>query len=206
MLHRQPVALTCWADNRNPRRHFFSQSSNSPQKRHPERSAPQICRVTQRLRREVRRACPERSRGNPGGLYLTHAAQSFSITEAHTGRTRHKIVILSGAPHRLLPDTALGARSRRTPTVLILRMLLGAFQLRSPHRADPRRSSPGALSVSGGYFYGMEDDYVPLQNLFLGFGGRKASSSMGKISPSRSFDSAPQALCHPIKLSALRSG
>jgi hypothetical protein len=29
-----------------------------------------------------RRACPERSRGNPGGAYLTHAAPSFSTTEA----------------------------------------------------------------------------------------------------------------------------
>jgi hypothetical protein len=32
-------------------------------------------------------------------------------------------------------DTALVARSRRTPAVLILPMLLGAFQPPSPHRA-----------------------------------------------------------------------
>ena len=32
-----------------------------------------------------RRACPERSRGNPGGAYLTHAARTFSTTEARTG-------------------------------------------------------------------------------------------------------------------------
>ena len=47
--------------------------------RHPERSAAQIHRVnTERLvAREVRRACPERSRGNPGSAYLTQAARSF---------------------------------------------------------------------------------------------------------------------------------
>ena len=102
--------------------------------------------------------------------------------------------------------------------MLILPMPLGAFQSRSPHRADPRRSSPWALSVSGGYIYGLkmitvhEMDvpvtikYVPRQNLFSGFGGRKTPSSMGKISPSGSFDSAPQALCRPINPGALRSG
>jgi hypothetical protein len=29
-----------------------------------------------------RRACPERSRGNPGGAYLTYAARAFPATEA----------------------------------------------------------------------------------------------------------------------------
>jgi hypothetical protein len=38
-----------------------------------------------------------------------------------------KIVILSEAPHRFIVDTALDARSRRTPGVLILSMLFGAF-------------------------------------------------------------------------------
>jgi putative endonuclease len=51
--------------------------------------------------------------------------------------------------------------------------------------------------------------YVPEQLLFSGFGGRKGTSSMGKIStvgvPSAtlgtgSSDSAPQALCHAINL------
>jgi hypothetical protein len=32
--------------------------------------------------RGVRRACPERSRGNPEGAYLAHAVRSFSTTEA----------------------------------------------------------------------------------------------------------------------------
>jgi hypothetical protein len=53
-----------------------------PQNRHPERSASQIYRVTQRLMARSRRACPERSRGNPEGAYLTHAALSFSTTES----------------------------------------------------------------------------------------------------------------------------
>jgi hypothetical protein len=44
--------------------------SNSPQKRHPERSASQIHRVTQRSMARSRRACPERSRGNPAVLIL----------------------------------------------------------------------------------------------------------------------------------------
>jgi hypothetical protein len=52
--------------------------SNSPQKGHPERSALQIYRVTQRLM--------ARSRGNPEGAYLTHVARSFSTTEARTRR------------------------------------------------------------------------------------------------------------------------
>src|ERR1700735_1997740 len=46
-----------------------------------ERSASQIYSVTQRLWRGVRRARPERSRGNPEGAYLTNAARSFSTTK-----------------------------------------------------------------------------------------------------------------------------
>jgi hypothetical protein len=64
-----------------------------------------------------RRACPERSRRNPGDASFPHAARSFSIT----GPVRffpgaenqevtcisnqlppNKIVILSGAPHRFV--------------------------------------------------------------------------------------------------------
>jgi hypothetical protein len=44
--------------------------------------------VTQRLVARSRRACPERSRGNPESAYLTHASRSFSTTEARTWRTR----------------------------------------------------------------------------------------------------------------------
>jgi hypothetical protein len=57
-------------------------SLNLPQNRHPERSASQIYRVTQRLAARSRRACPERSRRNPEGAYLAHAVRSFSTTEA----------------------------------------------------------------------------------------------------------------------------
>jgi hypothetical protein len=39
---------------------------------------------------------------------------------------------------------------------------------------------------------------VSQQVLLSGFGGRKAPSSMGKISAAEAFDSAPQALCHAI--------
>jgi hypothetical protein len=56
-----------------------------PQNRHPERSASQIDRVTRRLVARSRRACPERSRRNPGGAYLTHAARSFSTAESAPG-------------------------------------------------------------------------------------------------------------------------
>jgi hypothetical protein len=42
--------------------------------------------------------------------------------------------------------------------------------------------------------------------LLSGFGGRKAPSSMGKKTPPRSFDSAPQAVCQASIREALRSG
>jgi len=45
-------------------------SSELPQNRHPERSASQTYRVIQRLVARSRRACPERSRRNPGDAYL----------------------------------------------------------------------------------------------------------------------------------------
>jgi hypothetical protein len=51
--------------------------SNSPQKRHPERSASPIYRVTQRLVARSRRACPESSRGNLGGPYLPMPLGAF---------------------------------------------------------------------------------------------------------------------------------
>jgi hypothetical protein len=51
--------------------------------------APHRYRVTQRLGRGVRRACPERSRGNPNGADPTHADRTLSTTEACTWRTRH---------------------------------------------------------------------------------------------------------------------
>src|ERR1700721_211363 len=58
----------------------------------------------------------------------------------------HKTVILSVAPHRFSCDTALAARSRRTPAVLVSRMLLRAFEPLKP-AADglDRDASPGVL-------------------------------------------------------------
>jgi hypothetical protein len=50
--------------------------SNSPQKRHPERSASQIYRVTQLDGAESK---------DPGDAYLTHAVRTFSTTEVRTG-------------------------------------------------------------------------------------------------------------------------
>jgi hypothetical protein len=55
-------------------------SSKLPQNRHPERSASQIYRVTQRSVRGSK---------DPGDAYLTHAARSFSTAEARTTRTPH---------------------------------------------------------------------------------------------------------------------
>jgi hypothetical protein len=48
----------------------------SPQNRHPERSASQIYRVTQRFDGAESK--------DLGGAYLAHAARSFSTTEART--------------------------------------------------------------------------------------------------------------------------
>jgi hypothetical protein len=67
----------------------FYNSKLPRQSRHPGRSASQFYRVTQRLMARSRRACPERSRGNPEGADLNPAARSFSTTEARTWRTRH---------------------------------------------------------------------------------------------------------------------
>ena len=45
------------------------------------------------------------------------------------------------------------------------------------------------------------DHQAPSQQILLsGFGSRKAPRSMGKMNAPRSFDSAPQALCHAINL------
>ena len=64
----QPTNANLFGRHTNPGRRWFY-ISNSPQKRHPERSASPTYRVTQRLWRGVRRACPERSRGNPGDAW-----------------------------------------------------------------------------------------------------------------------------------------
>src|ERR1700684_2199599 len=74
-------------------------------------------------------------------------------------------------------NAALVARSRRTPTGLILPMLLGAFV---SAQAAPRRL------VTAFPWVGEKEllaSCVAQQILFSGFGGRKAPSSMGKISP-----------------------
>jgi hypothetical protein len=74
--------------------------SKLPQNRHPERSASQIYRVTQRLVARSRRACPERGRGNLGNAYLIDAAQAFPATGARTFRIRQG---LSPGPRQELP-------------------------------------------------------------------------------------------------------
>ena len=85
----------------------------SPQQtRHPERSAPQIYRVTQRLVARSRRACPELSRGNPEGAYPTHAVRTFSTTEARTWRARHD---LSLGPKQGLLASLVSAHVRGFP-------------------------------------------------------------------------------------------
>src|SRR5271167_2478330 len=56
-----------------------------PQNRHPERSASQIDSVTQRLWRGVE---------GPRRCFLTHAARSFSATEAGKQQDASKFVVL----------------------------------------------------------------------------------------------------------------
>ena len=73
-----------------------------PQNRHPERSASPIDRVIQRLVARSRRACPERSRRNLGGAYFTHAARSFSTTEA--GQHDLQWLLLMESPYWLHPS------------------------------------------------------------------------------------------------------
>ena len=99
------------------------------------------------------------------------------------------------------------ARSRRTPAVLILPMLFGAFQPTSPHRAaryglPPGAENQGLARVRRLNLYSRQPyrralaspatwisvscnitiKCVSQQILLSGFGGRKAPSSMGKIS------------------------
>jgi hypothetical protein len=64
-------------------------------------------------------------------------------------------------------------------------MLFGAFQPPSPHRAAPSRSFPGAESQElAGILLCPErtSTFIRTQILLSDFCGRKAPSSMGKIS------------------------
>jgi hypothetical protein len=96
--------------------------SNSRQNRHPERSASQIYRVTQRFWRAVE------------------------------------------GPRRCLSYPCCS----------------DLFNHRSLHRADPPRSFPEAENLN--LLVPVTIKCVPQQILFSGFGGRKGSSSIGKIS------------------------
>src|SRR5216684_3726417 len=63
-----------------------------------------------------RRACPERSRRNLEGAYLTHAARTFSTTEVRIWRTSHGLAL--GSQNKCLPpeDPVLGLRRPKPRT------------------------------------------------------------------------------------------
>jgi hypothetical protein len=77
---RSPISANLFGRQKKSEKTLVFCIFTSPQKRHPERSASQMYRVTQRLWRGVE---------GPRGAYLTHAARTFSTTEARTGRSRH---------------------------------------------------------------------------------------------------------------------
>ena len=97
--------------------------------------------------------------------------------------TRHKIVILSEAPHDLSRDTALGgAQSKDLEGCSSYPCCSELFNRRSPHPEGSRHGlSPGAenknrciLLCSVSYIYVAQ---IP----FSGIGGRKGTSSRGKM-------------------------
>ena len=90
-------------------------SSNSPQNRHPERSASPIYRVTQRLWARKSKDLED--------AHLTHAARTFSTTEARErdlrnvdvayGRQHDAAVIILGPPGKTVAASPLDAGSVR---------------------------------------------------------------------------------------------
>ena len=90
-----------------------------PERRHPERSASQIYRISTSLWREVE---------GPRRCLLGRCSSELSGHELQ-GKLK-KSQPLSGA--HLSRETALVARSRRTPAVLILPMLLVPFRSPKP--------------------------------------------------------------------------
>src|ERR1700691_441126 len=136
-----------------------------PQNRHPERSASQIDRVTQRLRRGVEG--PRRCLSYP-------CCSELFNHRARTGRPRYGLP--PGAENKGL------ARVRR----------LNLYS-RQPYRRA--LASPATwISVS----CNITIKCVSQQILLSGFGGRKAPSSMGKISTAEVLRLRAQALCHAI--------
>jgi hypothetical protein len=98
-----------------------------------ERTASQIYRVTQRLNARSRRACPERSRRNPDGAYLTHAARSFSTTEPREQNLPRYALDGHGYIFScivIIFHPQICARSLNS--VLIVRMRLSFFSRRQP--------------------------------------------------------------------------
>jgi hypothetical protein len=139
---------------------------NIPQSRHPERSASQIYRLTQRCGAESK---------DPEGAYLTHAARSFSTTEASTGRTRHGLSMEPGT---------------RTATSCYVRRL--HLHPRQPYRhATPRTINSEFKDLARAW----GDVPLNMQILFSGFVGSKAPNSMGKISTLGVLRLRAQALC-----------
>jgi hypothetical protein len=97
------LALTC--------SEYFS--LKLPQKRHPERSASQLYRVTQRSGAESK---------DPGGADLTHAARSFSTTQAREQDS-------SCGTHLMVTGTSFHALYWRRKKPASLRICMSAKQV-----------------------------------------------------------------------------
>jgi hypothetical protein len=83
-------------------------------------------------------------------LQNTHKFKTHQPKTTHKSENTHKIVILSEALHRFIALHSTWARSRRTPRMLILSMLFGAFQ---PPKAEPGGSAavfPGQNNSKAG--------------------------------------------------------
>ncbi len=74
-----PISVNLIWETSSFEKTWFLGSPHSPQNRHPERSASQMDRVPQRLVARSRRACPERSRGNPDVAYLPMLFGAFQL-------------------------------------------------------------------------------------------------------------------------------
>ena len=101
-----------------------------PERRHPERSASQIYRISESLWREVE---------GPRRCFLGRCSSGLSGHELQ-GKLK-KSQPLSGAPHRFICDTALGCAEPKDPEDVYRPMSLGAFQ---PPQA-PVRQAQGVL-------------------------------------------------------------
>ncbi len=127
-----------------------------------------------------RRACPERSRGNPGGAYLSPAARSFSTTEAREqdllgyARDGHGY-IFSWTESSSAPGLCKAGNSR----------MLASSRFSAPKKDRGRSAWCGLRRLKSSEQQGQDKH-------------RRGSNGYVR---DRLFDYAPQALCHAINLS-----